>query len=113
MEKRRAKRKQLFYYLSVFDRNTHERVGQLVNITTRGLMLTSENFVKPDIVFQLRMTLPQEIKGEEEISFDARSCWCKKGINPDFYDIGFELTDISKKNVRIIENLIYEFSFHS
>ncbi len=112
-EKRRLKRKQLIYYLNVFDRNSGERVGQLVNITTEGLMLTSEAPVKTNTVFQLRLVLPEEIKGREQITFDARSMWCTKSVNPEFYDIGFQLVNISQEAAQIIESLIFGFSFQS
>lgn len=112
-EKRKLKRKQLIYYLNVFDRNTGERVGQLVNITTEGLMLTSETPVAGDTLFQLRMVLPEEIKGQEQITFDARSLWCAKSVNPEFYDIGFKLVNISQESAKVIESLIVGFSFQS
>ncbi len=112
-EQRKLKRKQLIYYLSVFDRSTEQRIGQLVNITTEGVMLTSENPIKQNTVFQLKMTLPEKIKGRGHITFVAKSMWCRKGINPDFYDIGFRLLDISQEDIKIIESLIYDFSFKS
>ena len=112
-EKRRLKRKQLIYYLSVFDTDNNERIGQLVNITTEGIMLTSEDPVKLNTVFQLRMVLPETIKGQEQIIFEAKSMWCRRGINPDFYDIGFQLVDVSPENAKIIESLIFDFSFQS
>ncbi len=112
-EKRRLKRKHLIYYLSVFDRNTAERIGQLVNITTEGIMLTTEEPMESGLIFQMKMVLPEEIKGIEEVTFDARSMWCRKSVNPDFYDIGFQLLDISTEHTKIVQNLIYSFSFQS
>ncbi|MDM8552747.1 PilZ domain-containing protein [Desulfobacterales bacterium HSG2] len=112
-DKRRLKRKQLIYYLSVFDMDANKRIGQLVNITTEGLMLTSEKPIKVNSAFQLKMDLPEEIKGQKQITFDARSMWCRKGVNPDFYDIGFQLVNISQENSKIIERLIFDFSFYN
>jgi hypothetical protein len=111
-DKRRLKRRNLIYYLSVFERNTGRRIGQAVNITTEGIMLTSDSSIETQRLFQLKMLLPEEIKGNDEISFDARSLWCQRGINPDFYDIGFEFLCISQENAAIIEKLIFGFSFH-
>ncbi len=111
-DKRRLKRRNLIYYLSVFDRNTVRRIGQAVNITTEGIMLASDAPIETGTVFQLKMLLPEDIKGNNEISFDARSLWCQRGINPDFYDIGFEFLCISQENAAIIEKLIFGFSFH-
>lgn len=75
-------------------------------------MLTSGSPLETYMVFQLKMVLPEEIRGNDEILFDARSLWCQRGINPDFYDIGFEFLCISQENAAIIEKLIFGFSFH-
>lgn len=109
--KRRLKRKDLIYYLSLFDRNTGQFVGQLVNITTEGIMLISEDPIKPNQHFEFRMVLPEKIDGTEEILFDAKSMWCKKDVNPSFYDVGFQIENVASKDIGRIESLIHEFSF--
>jgi hypothetical protein len=76
-------------------------------------MLTSETPVKTNTIFPLRMVLPEEIKGREQITFDAKSLWCTKSVNPEFYDIGFQLVNISQEAAKIIESLIFAFSFQS
>lgn len=111
VEKRRAKRRNIIYYLRVFDRKTDRLVGQLVDITTSGMKLVSEDSIEPDTSFQLRMVLPEEIDKKKEIAFEVRSMWCKRDINPDFYSAGFEFEDISTEDLNIIKNLMYDFSF--
>lgn len=110
-EKRKDKRRNIIYYLRVFDRNTDQLVGQLVDITTSGMKLVSETPIESDAVFQLRMVLPEEIGQKKEIGFDVKSMWCKRDVNPNFFSIGFEFEDISTEDIKIIQNLIYEFSF--
>ncbi|MGE0082909.1 MAG: PilZ domain-containing protein [Desulfococcaceae bacterium] len=108
---RKAKRRHIIYYLRVLDRNTGQLIGQLVDITTEGIKLISENPVDPETFLQLRMLLPDEINRKSEISFDVESMWCKRDINPNFFSIGFEFVDISQEDINIIKNLIYDFSF--
>lgn len=110
-DKRQVKRRHLIYYLSIFERSTDRLVGQLVDITTRGFMLTSENPLESGLRMELRMVLPDVIDGDNQITFDAVSVWCKKDINPNFYAIGFEFESVSPKTLTIVENLIQEFSF--
>lgn len=110
-EKRKLKRRHLIYYLSVFDGKTDHLVGQLVDLTVEGLMLTSESLIEPGGKYNLRMVLPEEIRGRTQLFFEAESVWCKKDINPNFFDIGFRLTNISKTDIKVIETLIYDFSF--
>ncbi len=111
MEKRRLKRRHLIYYLSVFDGKTDHLIGQLVDLTTEGLMLTSEKSIEQSSVYQLRMLLPEAIRGKTQLTFEAETMWCNRDVNPNFYDIGFRLIDIAKTDMKIIESLIYDFSF--
>ncbi len=111
VEKRKLKRRHLIYYLSVFEGNTDHLVGQLVDLTTDGLMLTSENPMEIGAKLKLRMVLPEEIRGKTNLFFEAVAKWCKRDINPNFYDIGFKVQNISKTEAKIIETLIQGFSF--
>jgi len=111
IERRKFQRKHLIYYLRIFDRNTTRLIGHLVDITPEGVMLMSEEPIETNTTLQLRMGLPKEIKKSKEITFDAKSLWCKKDINPDFYDTGFELLDVPREVVEIIKRLIRDFQF--
>ncbi len=110
-EKRKAKRRHIIYYLRVFDRKTDQLIGQMVDITTNGMKLVSKSAIEPETSLELRMVLPEEIDNQTEILFDAKSLWCKRDINPNFFSVGFEFIRISPEDVNIIKNLIYEFSF--
>ena len=57
------------------------------------------------------MTLPAELEGKRDISFDAISIWCKKDVNPDFYATEFKISDVETKDIDLIETLIDGFGF--
>ena len=103
----------MIYYLRVFDNKTGRLVGQLVDITTQGMKLTSQHPVETNASFELRMVLPDTINGERKITFDTESIWCTKDINPKYYSIGFEFRQISQRDIKKVENLIMEFSFEN
>lgn len=111
-EKRKLQRRHLIYYLRVFDRNTVNLIGHLVDITPEGVMVISENPIETGITFQMRMILPKEIFKKEQITFEAISKWSDKDVNPSFYDTGFQLLDISDENRSIIAQLIDDFGFN-
>jgi c-di-GMP-binding flagellar brake protein YcgR len=111
--KRKLKRRHLIYYLNVYDTNTDRLLGQLVDITTEGMMLTSDDPIEENVFFELRMVLPEAIEAKEEILFDARSLYCRQDVNPDLYSTGFKFENISENDQKIIENLINEYSFHN
>ena len=111
MMKRKLHRNNLIYYLKVYDQKTDQPLGRLVDITPEGIMLISETPIPSDIDFTLRMEFPKEIFGEERMEFSARSMWCHKDMNPDYYDTGFQLIDVPLEHVLLIKKLVSEFGF--
>ena len=43
--------------------------------------------------------------------FKARSIWCRKDVDPHFYNTGFELTDISPEDNATIERIVEAYGF--
>jgi hypothetical protein len=111
LERRKLKRRHLIYYLRVFNRLNDALVGHLVDITTEGVMLISEEPIEIDKDFTFRMALPTGMWGKDDIEFDAQSVWCKRDINPLFFVTGFKLSNIPAELVAIIESLIENFGF--
>jgi len=111
VDKRKLKRRHLIYYLRVFDRNSGELLGHLVDVTQEGAKLISENPIPVMQRFQLRMLLPAEIFGRNELNFEAESLWSYFDINPQFHDTGFRLIDVDTRDMLTIARLINEFGF--
>lgn len=112
-DKRQLKRVHLIYYLRIFDTENGENVGHLVDITTQGIMMISEGPIPIGKDFTLRMQLPSTITGREEIHFIARSLWCKKDFNPDFYVSGYRIEKITPQEAKTITALINAYGFKS
>jgi hypothetical protein len=93
------------------DKETNELVGHLVDITSEGIMIISENQMEIGKVYHFRMMLPKEIIGKEMLEFTATSLWSKKDINPDFYDTGFRIEDMTEADTLRIDQLIHHFGF--
>ncbi|MBI9050985.1 MAG: PilZ domain-containing protein [Anaerolineaceae bacterium] len=110
-EKRNLKRRHLIYYLRIMNRDTNELLGHLVDITAEGIMVISENQLEINKNFNFRMMLPKEIVGKEMLEFSAKSLWSKKDINPDFYDTGFKIDDMTEADSLRIDQLIHHFGF--
>lgn len=109
-ERRKIERKYLIYYLRVFDRNTNLFMGNLVDITTKGLMIMSETPIKQNTVFAMAMDIPEPIGGCKKITFEAKSIRCEQDSNPVFYNTGFQFVTIDDDDVETIQTLIEEFS---
>jgi len=110
--KRKLKRRHLIYYLKVVDRDTGELLGFLVDITTQGIMIMSERPIKTANIFHLQILLPSEDDEKKYLNFDARTKWCERSINTDFYDIGLELMNVNVDEFDAIEKIISELGFN-
>lgn len=111
-DRRKLKRRHLIYYLRVFERGTGRLLGHLVDISTEGLMLLSEEPIETDQVFYFRMNLPTEIRSSAHVTFNARSIWCKPDNSPDFYATGFNFEEVTTEDIRVIEKLIETYGLN-
>lgn len=110
-EQRQVARRHLVFYLRIFDGLGSRILGHLMDISHRGLMILSDEPIAVNEEYRLRMRLPQEVSGSDEIIFGAVSRWCRRDENPDFYIIGFQIQDMNNETRSLISDLIDEFGF--
>lgn len=108
---RKVARRHLIYYLRVFDTASGELLGNLVDISTNGIMLVSDKPVKSNVHYRLMMVLPETVDGSRDVHFDAESRWCQKDANQDFYDAGFELLNPSMEFMDAVDKLVEDCLF--
>ena len=111
-ELRSLKRRHLIYYLEVYDDDTGELLGNLVDITTEGLKLVSKKPLEAKKVFNMRMHLPEGYFAETVLHFQGKSLWSSNDVNPDFYDTGFNAPDLDSKVKNMIMTLIALIGFN-
>lgn len=109
IEQRKVVRRHLVFYLRVFDGMSSRVVGHLMDISTNGVMILSDEPVAVNEEYRLRMRLPWEMAGSDEIVFSATSRWCHADENPDFFMTGFQIRDIEHDAEEMIRHLIDEF----
>ena len=105
-ERRKERRRHLYYYSRVFDEQTHEMAGRLVDITKSGLMLISEKPAQKDTVYKFKVVLPEPIDGQRALEIVAKSKWSRQTSYQDLYDNGFQITDISNQAVNTLNRLV-------
>jgi len=110
-ERRKHKRRHSIFYIKVYDEETGKMAGRLVDITTGGMMLVSEEPIEVGTISRFKMPLPEKIRDIGEISFKARSVWNGPDINDDFFDTGFQFIEPSFETIDLIcdsfENRIF------
>lgn len=102
-EKRRLRRIPMSYYFRVFERwRKNNVIGHLVDANEQGLMLISEQPIKTNKIFRMRLSFPVK-KEIVSVEFDAKSLWNKDDVMAGYYDTGFSLIDISQRDLKRIE----------
>ena len=110
-QQRKLKRRHLIFFLNVYDMDTGNLIGHVVDITSEGVMLVSENKIPADKDFNLRVRIPGENGESKFLEFTARSLWSKNDVNPIFYDTGFKFIKVSIRDTLTIAETIKEFGF--
>ncbi|PLY12346.1 MAG: PilZ domain-containing protein [Sedimenticola sp.] len=111
-DRRRVLRRHLIYYLRVWDLQSDEMIGHIVDITTTGLMLISEQPIELNRKYELEVRWHDPESGPRKLRFNAESRWCSNDINSAFYDTGFKLLDRSMDVLEPIEEMINEYGFN-
>ena len=111
-DKRKLKRRHLIYYLRVMERGSGDLVGFLVDITTEGIMIMSEKPIAAGTTLQVRMLLQSDMSMREQLEFDMRCKWCRPSINDISYDVGFELLNVQREDLKEIEQVIEDLGFN-
>ena len=111
VEKRRTKRWQLFHYLRVFEAESGDLIGHVVDVTTQGMMLSSESAIPKGVVYDLRMELPGEHEFPTTLTLRAQSRWSTCDVNKNFFDTGFTLVNPTQETIVSIQAVIDELQF--
>jgi len=109
-EKRKQTRRIAREKYDLFDTNSGEHMGVLVNMTTEGMMLFSHAPISPDSVFQLEMRLPRPFHDAERIAFGAEALWCMRASENGHYWTGFRIIDIADETETLLAEMIAGWS---
>ncbi len=116
-EKRKLERKNFIYDIEVLDRGKpvdetgdFPVIGDMADITVEGVMLVTDDPVEESAEFHMRVPLPEEINGKNEIDFVAESICCNKTIHETIFTTGFRITKVDESNRSVILRFIEEFA---
>ena len=104
-EKRKLERYPIEEALEVFDVHSERQLGRVVDITLEGLMITSENPIIVNRIFQLLIPLPAPLEGCNEIRLGVESLWSRESDDGSRYWTGFYVICISDRDRACIERL--------
>lgn len=110
-ERRHRQRWYLIFYLRVFNQDTGELLGHVIDISTTGLMLISDRPLAAGQHYRLQLDVPKDDGPHEQVTLEAHSLWCHRDINPSFYATGFTITQASAETLLKIQLTIDDFKF--
>ena len=82
LEKRKSPRKTADEVLEITDHLTGITLGKVVNISTEGLMLLSNEPFSTGSIYQLDLQVPQPLDGCSLIPFGAEVVWSMPAVSP-------------------------------
>ena len=105
IEKRKHNRSRSIFDLKVTDKDTLDVVGYLLDLSSGGLGIISDDPIETHQVFRLELTVPLDEKDREMIVFDATSIWCKKAPEAELYHTGFQFMKLSDRAIEAFQAL--------
>jgi len=91
--RRTATRKHTVFHSKVFEAQSGEIVGYMVDVSTLGIRVMAPESMEPGQTLVLKLELPRALFGKETLSVEALVRWCRPDINPEYWAIGFELVE--------------------
>ena len=110
-EKRKIKRRYMLYYMRVYDTESQQQIGNLVDLTPKGAMLVSENPLTVDKIFHLRLELSEDVADKPFLEFSAKSLWCKPDVEPHFFNTGFKILSLASEDNQIVQRIVEVYGF--
>ena len=104
-EKRQHTRSRSIFDLKVTDRDTLLVIGYLLDISSGGLGIISDDPIGTHRVLRLELTVPLDEKHQDMIVFDAKSIWCQKAPEAELYHTGFQFMKLSDRANEALEAL--------
>jgi hypothetical protein len=106
IEERKLQRMQVMSYLKICYRDTDIDLGRVVDITTEGMRLCGRDPIQTNRTLTFRLAFPASSNKKSEVVFDADVIWCRRARNPDLYDTGIKLKELSPEKVEIIRDFM-------
>lgn len=107
-DQRQAPRKRLQNFLQIYDAETQELLGRLVDISATGLMLISSEPVPVGRQLRLRVHLPQKVGGRQDIELEAISMWSRSTSHTEHHGTGFHFTKMDRDDQTLLEQILNE-----
>jgi c-di-GMP-binding flagellar brake protein YcgR len=95
-------------HFGVYRKDGDDFIGYLVDISSEGMMILSKKSFPEGETLKMRIEMPEEIKGSDQLMVEARSVWTERDTNPEFFRTGFAFTSTFPHHAEVIKLLFKE-----
>lgn len=106
-ERRQRERRELVYYLRLFDHDTKEFQGYVVDLSETGVMVTCDKPFDSDHVYHFDLDPNIDIELNTEYTFEARLVWLKSLGGECSYDAGFCIQNLPPETRQLLQSFKY------
>lgn len=110
IERRDQIRKSTGDYFIVYDCETNEKIGRIIDLSIEGAMLVSESMLPVPMTYKCMIEMPQMIGRHKELHFEAECKWCKQNNRLGWYESGFKIIGLSDTDREILDELTSEWT---
>nr|MBN2276618.1 PilZ domain-containing protein [candidate division Zixibacteria bacterium] len=105
-EKQQTIRRSASQALLVYDLQTELPLGQILDMSARGMKIMTEIPITVYRMYYCRMPLEKKINGKREVFFDAECRWCRKNEETSWFNAGFKLRYPTNADAEIVRELV-------
>ena len=95
--------------LVIYNRNTNEIFGHLIDISLGGIMILCDTPIEKNKIYQLRMNFSLILNSNKNIDFDAENVRIWDNFGMELYFSGFKFVKIDSEDLDIINQLIEKY----
>ncbi|SFM40549.1 PilZ domain-containing protein [Halopseudomonas yangmingensis] len=105
-ERRTMTRNAVSSSLEVFDLDSGEHLGRVVDLHSEGMMLLSERPLDLNRNWTLQVNLPMKLNGHSEFFASAESLWNRTSITGSQHWTGLQFTRLPDEARQCIERMV-------
>ncbi len=102
-ERRENSRSTVKQLVEVYDAESSQHLGKMVDLSVEGFMLLGSEAVRPGHAHAYELHLTET---DHKLALKAECLWSRESSSPGKYWSGFHITDISREDHIILADLI-------
>jgi Tfp pilus assembly protein PilZ len=112
-EHRKETRKKLMAFTPVYDSNQRLLLGYVGDLTLLGVMVIGEKSLEINKEVVLKIEFPDNLSDviATHITIPARVAWCRHDESPQYFNIGFEFTEVTLQHTKIFQAILKRYQF--